>query len=121
MAISSTRNTIISKNEIQYHNIHDDIPQLNIGTKDKIIQDDGHNCGVWIVMYVIAFINNEYLLFDQENNSPAQVVNDNIEAARVCIFELIMRNKECPQDRRDGGYVGDTEKQGKPPGESEWT
>ena len=83
MAISSTRNTIISKNEIQHHNIHDDIPQLNIGTKEQIIQDDGHNCGVWIVMYVIAFINNEYLLFDQENNSPARVVNDNIEAAWV--------------------------------------
>ena len=83
MAISSTRNTIISKNEIQRHNIHDDIPQLNIGTKEQIIQDDGHNCGVWIVMYEIVFINNEYLLFDQENNSPARVVNDNIEAAWV--------------------------------------
>ena len=85
--------------------------------RNKIIQDDGHNCGVWIEMYEISLINNEYLLFDQENNSPTRVVNDNIEAAWVCIFELIMRNKECPQDRRDGGYVGDTEKQGKPPGE----
>ena len=73
------------------------------------------------MMYVIALINNEYLLFDQENNSPAWVVNDNIEAAWVCIFELIMRNKECPQDRRDGGCVGDIKKQGKPPGESKWT
>ena len=82
-------------------------------------QDDGQNCGLWIVMYVILLINIESLLFDQEYNSPAQVVYENIEASRVCIIELIIRNIECNQGRR-GGDVGGTKKQGKSPWESNW-
>ena len=100
LALFSARNTTMSQDGIQHHNIQDEFPQLGswkyktVDMKVNSTQDDGHNCGVWIVMYALALLLNEDLLLDPENNSPLWMVNDNINAARLCIFELILLNTQ---------------------------
>ena len=84
LALFSARNTTTSQDGIQHHNIQDDFPQLGswkyktVDMKVSSTQGDGHNCGVWIVMYSFALLLNEDLLLDPENNSPLWMGNDNI-------------------------------------------